>query len=215
VSHPLLARLASRDAAERRRACRDAAEDPAGVLLVDALEGVMGDPIPAVAAAAADAVAAIGARAGGVDDTLTRALRSDRPNARWAAAFAGARLARPSPRLLPPLVEALDCSAGEIRWRAARLLVQSAPVLSEVAPLLLGLAGGDARPRVRLMALHCLRELAPDAPETARALDSAQADPDAAVRRAGRLGLAALQARQEADPDTRRDGLNEAGRTAD
>jgi len=193
VNHPLLARLASRDDGERRRACRDAAMDPAGILLVAALEEVLDDRVPAVAAAAADALAGIGARSGGVDESLARALRSDRPNARWAAAFAGARLAPPRPRLLPPLVEALACDAGEIRWRAARLLVQCAEVLPEVEPLLLGLARSDAPPRVRRMALHCLRELSPHAAETAQALLAATEAPEVEVRRASLAALAALR----------------------
>ena len=131
-------------------------------------------------------------RAPEVDALLRRALRSDRPNARWGAAFASARLAPPGPGLLPPLVEALACEARDIRWRAARLLVESGRVLPELQPLLAGLATGDPRPQVRQMATHCLRELAPDEPETAQVLLEATRDRDLRVRRASLSALAAL-----------------------
>jgi HEAT repeat protein len=194
VSHALLARFGSSDPAERARACRSAGDDPSGVLLLDALEAALGDPVVAVARAASDAVGEIGARAGGVDEVLRRALRSDCPNARWAAALASARLAPPGPSLLPPLVEALTCEAGDVRWRAARVLVASAHVLPETQPLLCGLAASDPRPRVRQMAAHCLRELAPHDPETARVLLAATRDRDLQVRRASLSALAALSA---------------------
>jgi HEAT repeat protein len=196
VSHPLVERLASQDSDERVRACRSAARDPSAVILLDALAAALGDPVVAVARAASDALAEIGeigAQAGEVDGLLRRALRSDRPNARWAAAFASARLAPPEPGLLPPLVEALACGAGDVRWRAARLLVEAGRVLPEPQPLVTGLATGDPNPRVRQMAIHCLRELAPHDPETAQVLLAATRDRDERVRRAGLSALAALR----------------------
>jgi HEAT repeat protein len=192
VSHPILERLASSDPGERARACRSAARDPSAVILLDALEEALGDPVVAVASAASDALAEIGARAAEVDALLRRALRSDRPNARWGAAFASAHLAPPGPGLLPPLVEALACEARDIRWRAARLLVECGHALAELQPLLGGLATGDPRPQVRQMAAHCLRELARDEPETAQVLLEVTRDRDLRVRRAGLSALAAL-----------------------
>jgi HEAT repeat protein len=193
VSHPLLEQLASRDSAERVRACRSAAGDPSAVILLDALAAALGDPVVAVACAAADALAEIGARDDAVAGLLRRALRSDRPNARWAAAFASARLAPPEAGHLPPLVEALGCGAGDVRWRAARLLVEAGRVLPEPRPLLTGLATDDPNPRVRQMAIHCLRELAPDEPETTQVLMAATHDRDERVRRAGLAAVAALR----------------------
>jgi HEAT repeat protein len=217
VSHPLREQIASADPQQRAGACRDAAGDPSAVLLIDALGEALGDPDANVARAASEALAEIGARAGEVDAVLRRALHSDRPNARWAAAFASARLAPPGPGLLPALVEALACGAGDVRWRAARLLVENSPVLAEVRPLLLGLAGSDPRPEVRQMAVHCLRELADDDPEAARVLMAATRDRDVRVRRAGLSALAALgdppaaiperlleAASDDADPPSRR-----------
>jgi HEAT repeat protein len=192
VSHPLLERFASSDPGERARACRSAARDPSAVVLLDPLEKALGDPVVAVARAASDALAEIGSRASEVGALLRRAVRSDRPNARWGAAFAAAHLAPPDSGLLPPLVEALACEAGDVRWRAARLLAETGSVLPELQPLLAGLATGDARPRVRRMAAHCLRELAPDEPETTRVLLEATRDRDLRVRRASLSGLAAL-----------------------
>jgi HEAT repeat protein len=192
MSHPLLERLTSTDPAERVDACRSAAHDPAAVILLDALEEALGDPVVAVARQASDALAEIGSRAPEVDALLRRALHGNRPNARWGAAFASARLAPPDPGLLPPLVEALACEASEVRWRAARLLVESGHVLPELQPLLGGLVTGDPRPRVRQMAAHCLRELAPDEPETAQILLEATRDRDLRVRRASLSALAAL-----------------------
>jgi HEAT repeat protein len=192
MSHPLLERLESPDPGERFDACRSAAHDPAAVILLDALEEALGDPVVAVARAASDALAEIGSRTPEVDALLRRALRGDRPNARWGAAFASARLAPPGPGLLPPLVEALACEAPDVRWQAARLLVESGRVLPELQPLLAGLVSGDARPLVRQMAAHCLRELAPDEPETAQILLEATRDRDPRVRRASLSALAAL-----------------------
>ena len=192
MSHPLLERLTSPDPGERADACRSAAHDPAAVILLDALEESLGDPVVAVACAASDALVEIGSRAAEVDALLRRALRGDRPNARWGAAFASARLAPPGPGLLPPLVEALACEAPDVRWRAARLLVESGRVLPELQPLLGGLVTGDPRPLVRQMAAHCLRALAPDEPETERILLAASRDRDLRVRRASLAALAAL-----------------------
>lgn len=205
MSHPLREQLASADPQQRASACRDAAGDPSAVLLIDALGEALGDPVAGVARAASEALAEIGARAGEVDAVLRGALRSDRPNARWAAAFASARLAPPGPGLLPPLVEALACETGDVRWWAARLLTESAAVLGEVRPLLLGLAGDDPRPRVRQMAVHCLRELAGDDPEAARVLLAATRDRDVRVRRAALSTLAALDDPEAAVADRLRE----------
>jgi len=189
VTHPLVAALASRDAGERARACRDAVDDPAAVVLLDSLATALGDPVPRVAMAAADAYAAIGAVGGDCDEALRRSLRSGPPNARWAAAFAAAQLAPPSPRLLPALVEALACDDGAIRWRAARLLVDAASVLPEVEPMLSNLAiASDADSRIRRMAVHALRRLAPEVAEKVCLKASKDTRPE--VRRAAASALA-------------------------
>ena len=57
MSHPVVARLASADADERRAACVDAADDPTAVLLLDGLAKALGDPEKRVARAASDSLA--------------------------------------------------------------------------------------------------------------------------------------------------------------
>jgi len=192
VTHPLVARLASPDPSERRAACAAAAEDPSGVLLADALAGVLGDPVKAVVRAASDALVAIGRRVGGVEEALRHALHGDDPARRWGAAFTAARLDPPGPRLLPALVEALASRDGDVRWSAARLLVEAGRVYGEVLPLLVGLARAGESPVVRRMATFALRELAPDRPEAAAVLLDAASDGDLHVRRAATTAMASL-----------------------
>jgi HEAT repeat protein len=192
VTHPLVQRLASPDPVERRAACLAAAEDPAGVLLAEALAGVLGDPVMGVVRAASDALVAIARRAGGVDETLRRALHGDQPLLRWGAAFTVARLEPPGPRLLPALVEALASPDGDVRWAAVRLLVEAGRLHGEVLPLLVGLARGGENAVVRRMATFALRELAPDRPEAAEVLLAGARDGDLHVRRAATTAMASL-----------------------
>jgi HEAT repeat protein len=194
VTHPVAARLASADPAERRAACAAAAEDPSAVLLADALADVLGDPVKAVVRAASDALVAIGRRSGGVDQALRRALHSDEPTRRFGAAFTAARLDPPGPRLLPVLVEALASNDGDVRWSAARLLVEAGRVHGEVLPLLVGLARAGENAVVRRMATFALRELAPERPEAAEVLLAAARDADLHVRRAATTAMASLVA---------------------
>jgi HEAT repeat protein len=192
VTHPLVERLASADPVERRAACLAAAEDPSGVLLADALAGVLGDPVKAVVRAASDALVAIRRRAGGVEEPLRRALHGDEPSRRWGAAFTLARLEPPGPRLLPALVEALGSPDGDVRWAAVRLLVETGRLHGEVLPLLVGLARAGENAVVRRMATFALRELAPDRPEAADVLLAGASDADLHVRRAATTAMAAL-----------------------
>jgi HEAT repeat protein len=192
VSHPIVARLLSPDPNERRAACASAIDDPSAVLLADALAELLGDPVKAVVRAASDALVAIGRRSGGVEEALRRALGSAEPAQRFGAAFTAARLDPPGPRLLPPLVEALASSDGDVRWSAARLLVEAGRVHGEVLPLLVGLARAGENAVVRRMATFALRELAPERPEAAEVLLQAASDPDLHVRRAATTAMASL-----------------------
>ncbi|MDX1650483.1 MAG: HEAT repeat domain-containing protein [Myxococcota bacterium] len=192
MSHPLVVRLRSADPGERRAACLAAAEDPAGTLLAEALAERLGDPVKAVVRAASDALVAIGRRAGGVDEAIRVALHSEEPTRRWGAAFTFARLEPPGPRVLPALVEALGSPDGDVRWAAARLLVEAGRIHPEVLPLLLGLVRGGEHALVRRMATFALRELAPDRPEAAEVLLDATDDPDLHVRRAAYTAMASL-----------------------
>jgi HEAT repeat protein len=194
VTHPLQQRLADPDPAVRRSACEAAAHDPSAVLWIDALGEMLGDPDKRVARAASDALAAIGRRAPEVGALLRRALHGDDPDRRREAAFTLARLEPPGERLLPALIEALGHPQGDVRWTAARLLVDAGRLGAPVLPLLLDLARHDAPPLVRRMALYGLRELAPDRPEAAAALLAASGDGDVALRRAALTALAAVEA---------------------
>lgn len=190
LTHPILERLTRGDPKVRRDACREAADDPSAVLLLDALGEALGDPEESVAAAAAESLSALAGRGGGVDRVLRRALRSDSPGARWRAALVLADLAPPDAGLLPVLVEALGGEERSRRWQAARLLVETGRSVGEVLPLLVGLARGGASPPLRGMAIHCLREMAPEDPQIAAVLREAARDPEPEVRRAAQIALA-------------------------
>lgn len=192
MSHPVLEALRSPDAAQRRDACRTAASDPSAVLLADALGEALADPVREVSRAAADALAAIALRQRGVEETLRRALRSDHPVRRFRAAAVLARLSPPSPSLVPALVEALAHPEGEVRWGAARLLVDTGRLHGEVLGILLGLLQADPRPRVRRMAAFSACTLAPDDPACALALRAASEDADPNVKRAALTAMASL-----------------------
>lgn len=192
MTHPIADALRSAEPADRLAACRAAPDDPSAVLLAGALGEALGDPVRAVARAAIDALVVLARRDRGAAEVLQRALRSDDTGRRFGAAAALARLAPPGPALLPALVGALAHREGDVRWTAARLLVDAGRLHGEVLPLLLGLARGDERPRVRRMAAFALRELAPDDPETACALVDASRDDDTDVRRAALAAMAAL-----------------------
>jgi HEAT repeat protein len=192
LTHPLLERLTHSDPAERRAACEEAARDPSAVLWIEALGQALGDPDKAVARAASDALATIGRTAPEVGDVLRGALHADDPVRRWGAAFTFARLEPPGEKLLPALVEALGFRDGDVRWAAAKLLVETGRLAAPVLPLLLGLVREGEHPVVRRMATYCLRELAPDRPEAAAALLEASRDRDRGLHRAGLTALAAL-----------------------
>jgi HEAT repeat protein len=192
VTHPIVERLGDRDPETRRRACLDAIDDPSAVILVDALADALADPVRRVARAASEALARIGKQHDAVAVALRRALSSDEPRRRWGAAFTSARLEPPRLGWLPALVEALGAEDAAVRWSSARLVVDTGRLHGEVLPVLMGLLAGDAAPRVRRMSIYCLRELAPDRPETADALLRATRDPDAGVRRAALTSLASV-----------------------
>ena len=192
MSHPIIERLRSRDPEERRSACRDAMSDPVATLLVDALGETLGDPVKSVARAASEALVRIAREANNVEEVVHRALRSDEPSRRWHAVLVSSRIEPPSPRLLPPTIEALASADSNVRWTAARLLVEAGRVNPEVLPLVIGLVRSGESTRVRCMAAYCVRELAPDQPETARALLDATRDSEVQVRRAALTGLAGL-----------------------
>jgi HEAT repeat protein len=184
--------MRSEDASERRAACRAAADDPSSVLLVDFLCEALGDPDHGVASAAVDALAEIGRRDASVRRALDRALRGDDARRRWGAALTYARLEPPPVKLLPVLVEAIGAPDRHVRWAAAKLVVDLGRLHPEALPVLLDCSANDPRRDARRMAVHALRELAPDLPETAQALLVAARDADVGLRRASLTALASL-----------------------
>ncbi len=192
MSHPLLARLASHDPGERRAACLAAVDDPSAVLLLEDLARALGDPVNAVSRTASDALVRLASRHREVEEALRGALRGDDARRRFGAAYTLARLRPPSPQLLPAAVEALASPDGDVRWAAARLLVDMGRLHGEVLGVLLGLAAAAESPLVRRMAAFALRELAPDRPEAARTLLQASRDADRDVRRAATTALGGL-----------------------
>ena len=195
MSHPIVDALGSSDPEERRDACRRAAGDPSAVLLIDALVEALADPVKAVSREACDALTDIGRSspdAHVLKRALKRALYGDDPRQRWSAAFTSARLAPPTPGLLPALVEAMGSPDGDVRWSAARLLVELGRTHPEVLGVVLRLVAAGDTPEVRRMSAFALRELAPDHPGAASALLEATYDDDVQVRRAAYTALAAL-----------------------
>jgi HEAT repeat protein len=190
----LLEKLKRGDVEARRSACQSAAEHPSAVLLVDALADALGDAEKAVARAASDALVKIGSQGGAVENAIRKALHSDVSRRRQGAAFTAARLEPPGPRLLPPLVEALASADGDVRWAAARLIVEIGRAHGEVFPLLLAMVRTGERAVQRRMATFALRELAPDRAEAAAALLGATRDSDLEVRRAALTATASLTA---------------------
>jgi HEAT repeat protein len=192
VSHPIVERLRSPDPDERRSACRDAISDPAAMLLLDALGEALGDPVKSVARAASKALTRLAGKVTGVEEVVHQALRSDEPSRRWHAVLVSSGIEPPSPRLLPPIVEALASPDSDVRWTAARLLVDAGRVNPEVLPLVIGLVRNGDCARVRSMAAYCVRELAPEQSESAKALLDATRDAEILVRRAALTALAGL-----------------------
>ena len=193
MSHPLLVRLGDADKAVRAAACREIADDPGAVLLLEPLVGALGDPAREVARAASDALAALAPRHPEVDALLRRALHGDAPRSRWGAAWTKARLGPPDEGLLPALVEALGAGDPDTRWAAARILVDLGRQGGTALHVALGLARGAESPVVRRMSVFCLRELAAQDEAIAPALLEASADPDPDVRRAALTSFASLR----------------------
>lgn len=201
MSHPLLAQLASADGGARAAACHAIAADPAGALLVEPLVAALGDPERPVAKAAVEALVALARASEGVVPLLRAALRRGAHAApapvadasrRVHAALALARLEPPEPGLLPALAEGLGVRDGDVRWSAARVLVDMGRLHPQIVGVLVGLVRSADDAAARRMAAFALRELAPDHPETVRALLEATGDDDRNVRRAAVTALAGL-----------------------
>ncbi len=151
-------------------------------------------------------------------DALLSRLRDDSRLVRFTAAFVLFHAERPTLRLLPALLDALEIADGDIRWQATQMLAALGRMQGEVFPVLLHEAQDAQSSLRRRMALYALRELAPERPDTAVACAAALNDPARDVRRAaltcfgklsapGRESLDGVLAIACDDPDPRMRGL--------
>lgn len=198
MSPTLGERLASEDVAERRAACAAAPDDPSAALWLETLAERLADPDEDVVRAAAAALAKLGGREAGAAALLRRALGGRVRAGRVHAALALTRLEPPAPALLPALVEALEAPDNDVRWRAARALVDLGRLHGEVLPVLIGLARVGESQAVRRMAVLCLPQLAPDRSEVAEALLDVSRDRDESLRRAALAAMGGLMAPPDA-----------------
>ncbi len=121
---------------------------------------------------------------------LVRALQDGTPSARFSVAFVLFHAGRPSLRLLPTLLDALEFDDGDLRWSATHMLATLGRMQPEVLPVLLDEAHASTRPLRRRMALYVLRELAPEREESRAVFLERLDDPDLEVRRAALSSLA-------------------------
>jgi HEAT repeat protein len=216
LSDTLRERLAHPEPEVRAAACLAAPEDPNGALYLEMVCAALADPDSRVGRAASRSLVQSNRRGGGVPPLVRAVLRGPvGSRGRLLAALTLAQLETPSPELLPALVEGLLHSDGPLRWEAARTLVDVGRLHTEAVTLLVGLVASGESPLLRRMAMHCLRELAPDLPEAASALVGASRDANPALVRAALTAMAGLfrppsavlerleQAREDPDPAAR------------
>ncbi len=124
--------------------------------------------------------------------SLLARLRDDRPRVRFATAWILFQAERPTLRLLPALLDALELEDGDVRWSAAHMLATLGRLQGEVFPVLLHELASAASELRRRMALYALRELAPERPETCDAFLAALEDSSPELRRAALSSLGKL-----------------------
>lgn len=125
-------------------------------------------------------------------EALQAQLREGSRRARFAAAWVLFQAERPTLRLLPALLDALELEDGDVRWSAAHMLATLGRLQGEVYPVLLHEVAEAKSERRRRMALYALRELAPERPETRDAFLAALEDSNPDLRRAALSSLAKL-----------------------
>ncbi len=192
----VMERLRSTSATQRMTACRQMAEMTPTSETIAAFAQALGDTEKCVVRTAVDALAKFASQNNETRTVLHRLLRSPHAAPRWGAVCALLQLEPPTPRMLPILVETLASVDGDLRWAAARHLVEAGRLHPEVQPLLLGLARDPHSAILRRMALYCLRDLSPDDSKTAQVMLEASYDTDLRVRRAAFTAMAPLL-----DPD--------------
>jgi HEAT repeat protein len=139
---------------------------------------------------AAEALADLGGAGVAVRASLEARLGGAAFPQRWGVVYALARLGEPPESVLPVLFEAMATDDGDLRWAAARIVVDQVRSPSLAGRLLAATA--DPRPELRKMALYCLRDLAVLGPESEARCRAALADGATGVRLAGMSALARL-----------------------
>lgn len=198
MSGALLERMQHADPEIRRRACEECGQDGPADAVVAALVRALDDPEKSVVRAASDALVAIEASSGGTRTALARGLQADTLQARFGAASALTRILPSDPQSTTVLFEALTRGDGDMRWAALRLLIAAGPDQPDIQLELTRLATEGHDPPARRIAAFGLRDLAPAAASTERALAAASDDPDVHVRRAALSAMAALVGPAEA-----------------
>lgn len=117
-------------------------------------------------------------------DSLHSLLRAENALARFSATWVLFQAERPTLRLLPGLLDALELRDGDLRWQAAQMLTALGRLAPEVLPVVLHEAEKSPSAVRRRMAIFVLRELAPERAETGAVYLSALDDADPDVRRA-------------------------------
>ena len=129
-------------------------------------------------------------------EPLRALLGSPNPHARFSAVWVLFQAERPTLRLLPALLGALELPDGDLRWQAAQMLTALGRLAPEVLPVVLHEARASESAVRRRMAIFVLRELAPERAETGAVYLAALDDRDPEVRRAALSCFAKLT-----DPD--------------
>jgi HEAT repeat protein len=151
----------------------------------------------------------------GLREHVRNLLHGPNAIARFSAAWVLFHVERPTLRLLPALLDALELRDGDLRWQAAQMLTTLGRLQPEVLPVVLHEATAAGSAARRRMAIFVLRELAPEREETAAAYLRALDDGDGDVRRAAlscfakltdpprALAVRALELARGVDPDPR------------
>jgi HEAT repeat protein len=132
------------------------------------------------------------AQEAGLMRDLLRALQDGEPYARFSIAFVLFHAGRPSLRLLPTLLDALEFDDGDLRWSATHMLTTLGRMQPEVFPVLLHEVRASTIPLRRRMGLYVLRELAPEREESRAVFLELLDDPDPEARHAALSSLAKI-----------------------
>jgi HEAT repeat protein len=189
--------LRAEEVDRRLRAMEALLDEPSDPLAedLDALRDCLGDERKRVQRQAAECLAALGGRVGGVEELLLGCLTSASPRFRWGAAYALARMGSFPEEALDVLVVALGSADNDLRWAAADLLARAAVSRRrETVGRLVAACRADSA-EVRKMALYCLRDIGPGSEDGLRVVAGLLSDGDHGVR------LAALSAVARLAPD--------------